>query len=82
MTLYKFNKLNIFNKVDTLINDSVLIDNRTEEHFRVLLYQIGSFYVEVFYDFEHNKIRKIKSFNTTSKLKPYLDKIDISELVF
>lgn len=82
MTLYRFNKLNMLNKVDTLINYSVLIDNRTEEGFRVLLYQISAFYVEVFYDIEHNKIRKIKSFNSTTKLKPYLEKIDISSLMF
>ena len=80
MTIYKFNQLDVVNKVDALIHHSVLIDKRTDQRYRILLYQLDGFYVEVYYDIEYNKISKIKSFSSTSLLKPYLSKIDISSI--
>ena len=80
MNIYKFNRLDAVNKVDALIYYSVLIDKRTDAKYRVLLYQLDAFYVEVYYDIEYNKISKIKSFTSTALLKPYLAKIDISSL--
>ena len=80
MTIYKFNRLDAVNKVDALIHHSVLIDKRTDAGHRILLYQLDSFYVEVYYDIEYNKISKIKSFSSTSLLKAYLLKIDITSL--
>ena len=81
MTIYNFNRMDAVNKVDALIHYSELIDKRTDEQYRVLLYQIEGFYVEVYYDIAYNKIRKIKSFTSTGLLKPYLQKIDISTLL-
>lgn len=80
MTIYKFNRLDAVNKVDALIHHSVLIDRRNDAGHRILLYQLDAFYVEVYYDIEYNKISKIKSFSSTSLLKPYLSKIDITSL--
>ena len=81
MTIYNFNRLDAVNKVDALIHHSELIDKRNDEQFRILLYQIDGFYVEVYYDIAYNKIRKIKSFTSIGLLKPYLQKIDISTLL-
>lgn len=80
MTIYNFNRMDAVNKVDTLIHHSELIDRRSDAQYRILLYQIDGFYVEVYYDIAYNKIRKIKSFTSTGLLKPYLQKIDISHL--
>jgi hypothetical protein len=81
MNIYNFNRLDAVNKVDALIHHSELIDKRTDEQFRILLYQVDSFYVEVYYDIAYNKIRKIKSFTSIRLLNPYLKKIDISTLL-
>ena len=42
------------------------------------LYQLNNFYVEVQYNGGINAITKFTSFSTDTKLKSYLDKIDIS----
>jgi hypothetical protein len=44
----------------------------------VLLYQLDSFYVEVFYNKTHNYISKLNGFDDTDLLEPYLKKIEIS----
>jgi hypothetical protein len=58
----------------------VLIGTRRTKEYKVLLYQIDSFYVEVFYHPGHHFIR-IESFAGTEKLSPYLNKISIENLV-
>ena len=54
---------------------------RDEGKFKVLLYQLSSFYVEVYYHKEHKEIKKLLPFEDTDLLAPYLNKIDISELI-
>lgn len=60
--------------------DAVLLADREDGEHKILLYQIDSFYVEVFYHKEYNVIRRFRPFKTTDLLKPYLDKIDISPI--
>jgi hypothetical protein len=51
-----------------------IADSEDEEH-RILLYQIDSFYVEVFYHKEYNVIRRYRPFASVDQLQPYLNKI-------
>jgi hypothetical protein len=44
------------------------------------LYQLNNFYVEVLYNGGLNAITKFISFSTYTKLEPYLEKVDISNL--
>ena len=46
----------------------------------MLLYQLSSFYVEVFYDTSTSRVCLIKSFTDTDGLDAYLYKIDISDI--
>ena len=57
-----------------------LLANREEDVFNILLFNLGDFYVEVFYNSNENKIIKFKSFTAFSQLEPYLNKISISEI--
>jgi hypothetical protein len=45
-----------------------------------LLYQVNSFYVEVYYNKEYNPIKKFRSFSSTDELNPYLEQIDLNEI--
>jgi hypothetical protein len=45
------------------------------------LYAFLDYYVEVFRGQENNKIIMIQAFDDTECLEPYLEQIDISELV-
>ncbi len=42
-----------------------------------MLYQIDSFYVEVYYHKEYSVIRRFRLFSTIDQLQPYIDQIDI-----
>ena len=58
----------------------VHLGERQDEEHTILLYQIDSFYVEVYYHREYNLIRRMRSFSSVDQLAPYLRQIDISKL--
>ena len=48
------------------------IATRTDSEHRILLYTLGEYYAEVFYNAETNEITNIKGFRATSHLVPYM----------
>lgn len=76
MTLYQFNALKEVEQAEAVWNGVFVADREDEEH-RILLYQIDSFYVEVYYDMQHNALVRFRSFSSTEQLDPYLDKINL-----
>lgn len=76
MTLYQFNQLDEMEQQEA-IWEGVLIADREDGEHKILLYQIDSFYVEVFYHQEYNVIRRYRSFSSTEQLAPYLEKIKL-----
>jgi hypothetical protein len=77
MTLYQFKVLKQQEQYQTVWDSGVYLTDRIVENNRFALYQIDSFYVEIFYNTNENKIISIKSFLSTDLLEPYLDKIKI-----
>jgi hypothetical protein len=76
----QFNKLSEDSQSNIISERGALISlRRTDEH-RVLLYQIDSFYVEVYYHPTKNVI-KIKSFSGTEQLQPYLNQISLEGIM-
>jgi hypothetical protein len=71
LSLKEFNALNQFDQVEAIWNGTFLAD-REENGLIVRLYSLGTFYGEVFYDAHTNKILRVKAFDTTSQLVPYL----------
>jgi hypothetical protein len=80
MTLYDFRALDEMEQ-QAAFWDGVHIGERADGDHWILLYQIDSFYVEVFYDKVKNVIVKYTAFQTTERLKPYLQQIDLKELL-
>lgn len=70
MTLYQFNALDEMEEQEA-IWEGVQIAEREDEEHKISLYQIDSFYVEVFYHRIYNVIRKYRSFAAIDQLAPY-----------
>lgn len=55
--------------------------NREEGEYKIILFQIASFYVEVFFNVKRKKFERLKGFKSTHQLHCYLQQIDISEVL-
>jgi hypothetical protein len=80
MTLKEFNSLDEVDQANEVIN-GIFLDCRMELNFIVLLYDLYSFYVEVYYSSTANHILKLKSFRGTQLLDVYLEEIEIDALI-
>jgi hypothetical protein len=81
MNMYQFNCLDEVRQIELLWSTGVLIGSRQEGFYKILLYQINSFYVEVFYKYFQGKMVKLKSFTDTDLLEPYITSINITSLL-
>lgn len=72
MALYEFNALDETEQHEQLWEYGVHIGEREADEYKIVLYQIHSFYVELFYYMEHNVLKKLKSFSDTELLDVYL----------
>jgi len=67
-------------KKTLLASFGVFIGKRTVNDFSIYLFQMPSFYVEMYFDDEEGEIGYMRAFSNTNALQPYLDAIDISEI--
>lgn len=81
ITLYEFNSLTKNEKVEVLCECAVYLGERPDAVFRIVLYQINNFYIEVKYDTLNNRIKEFQLFISTKLLEPYLKQIDISYIL-
>jgi hypothetical protein len=61
MTLYQFNGLDEMEQAEAVWSGVHLGDRQDDLH-NILLYQIEGFYVEVYYNRQHNEIVRFRSF--------------------
>ncbi len=78
MKLYDFKFLDDKSQAEVLFNYGVLIAERLYKDLVIQLYQINSFYVEVYYNSVFKMVQGINSFDNLTRLEPYLSSIDIS----
>ncbi len=79
MTLYEFNALNEDQQVETLWEWGEYLMRRAEGRYQLVLYQLHSFYVEVWYQVKDNEISRVRSFSSPDALEPYLKMIELPE---
>jgi hypothetical protein len=60
---------------------STNIGERRDKEHTILLYQVDSFYVEVFYHRKNNVISRTRSFSNPDQLEPYMVHINILQLL-
>ena len=81
MTLFDFQLLDNSEKMDLLYEQGVYIGKRKETDQSILLYQVESFYVEVFYKKHRRFVSRLHCFSSTALLDPYLEQIHVEHLV-
>jgi hypothetical protein len=68
-------------KINFLHLHGIYIGKRKLTQLCTVLYQLDSFYVEIYYRKYRTYIDKIRVFESTDLLEPYLDQIDVEHLV-
>lgn len=67
-------------KTEVLTTEGVLLAERNDGCYRISLYQINDFYVEIYYHKTRFFYICIRSFTDVAELFPYLEDIDITEI--
>ncbi len=81
MTLELFGSLTKQRKKETLLRSASFLAERKWAMFKVMLYQVDNFYTEVFFFKGSPKAILYRSFFSTKPLQPYLNQIDLSDIV-
>lgn len=81
MRLHDFTRLPENEKVALLYEQGVYIGKRRQSDTVVVLYQLDGFYAEVFYRTYRREIDHISCFSGTTRLDPYLTKMDVVQLI-
>lgn len=80
MTVVEFAVLGKREQINVIKRKGTFLYTRQEAGIDVVLYQIGGFYAEVFFESSNKKNIRIRSFDDMGSLDVYLRKINISEL--
>lgn len=80
MTINDFMAMNEDDQANALW-EGALLGGRNDGIFKVLLYQIDAFYVEVYFNKELQVIDRFKPFKSIALLEPYLSKINIQNVL-
>lgn len=81
MLVMNFNNFNLLDRDQQsklLWQDGVRIADMQNKKYQLSLYQLKSFYVEVWYHIKQNKIIRYRTFSDTDELLPYLNEMEIS----
>ena len=76
MTIQEFIALDYEGRMNAALK-AVCVAGRDENIFKVLLYQLNSFYIEVYYNKIHNYISDLVPFDSTDQLDPYIERFSI-----
>jgi hypothetical protein len=80
MTFEQFRSLPKDMQRNVVKHYGVFLFGRTGVGVNVMLYQVESFYVEIYFDEKMSEATRIRSFEDTRHLEPYLRMVDVSEL--
>ena len=81
MHVHQFEKLDANSKVGLTWKAGVHIGYRSEGDCYMSLYRLNDFYVEVQYHTRYDGIACIKTFICEEELQPYLEQVDLSEIL-
>jgi len=81
MTIYQFNSLSEMEQIEAIWTVPAIAE-RTENGYKIFLFQLDSFYVELYHHMERDSTEKIRSFASEEHLFPYLAKINIDKLLW
>jgi hypothetical protein len=76
-----FELIDTVDKIDLIIDEGVILASRKNGYFDISLFQIDSFYVEVYLHTGQGKISLVRCFDDADGLDGYLSNIDIDDLI-
>ena len=77
MTQEQFNDLSHNERLFTVVDIGVFLDNYVTVDVRINLYSVDKFYVELVYDSELNMVVEVRSFRTGMHLDKYTNHIKV-----
>ena len=80
MDLFDFNQHCIEARAQIAGEVGILLMVRCTDNYSVLLYDMGKYYSEIWYNPENNSIANVFGFTRSTRLEPYLDMININDL--
>ncbi len=80
MDIRDFNIMDGIAKTEVLATTGVFLAERNDGCYRITLYQVDDFYVEIYYHTTRYFYICIRSFEDVGELFPYLQDVDISEV--
>ena len=80
MTLEQFRSLPKDMQRKVVKHCGVFLFGRTGVGVNVMLYQVEGFYVEIYFNDKMSAAIRLRSFEETVHLEPYLRMVDVSEL--
>jgi len=81
MNLFEFSLLHEPEQADLLHREGCFIGKRKNILYNILLYQLDTFYVEIYYLKHRQQISRVRCTSSMKILDPYLTQIPIEELV-
>ena len=81
MTHRKFSSLSKKQKQTSLLKTGVFLAERKVGFFKVMLYEVQNFYVEVFFFKWSKNAIGFRTFTSVDSLQPYLRTIDLASLL-
>lgn len=81
MQLSVFRKMSPQDQRELVSREGVMLWERKSRNFSIYLFQLDSFYVELFFFKESGEFATIKPFDNMDELSPYLREIDVGQLL-
>jgi hypothetical protein len=81
MTLQEFKALTPQKQYRVILHTGVYLGERRLGSLKAQLFQVGNFYLEAFYRLPAEEMTFMKVFEDTAALDPYLEAIDLQELL-
>lgn len=79
--MQQFNTLSKQDQQNQLLKEGTFLAEREDGPFRIMLYQLDAFYVEVYFFNLYNKVAFLQTFSDTDALEPYLVQMDVSSML-
>jgi hypothetical protein len=78
MDLYRFNYHNYAKRVALVWEHGTFIDFRDVGDNRIILYDMGRFFAEIWFDSDMNEVILVRGFRSIQCLEPYLETIKLN----
>ena len=79
MTIKKFRDLDEMEQHEAMWEYGVMVGDMLSGEYRIVLYQIFDFYIELYYHIEINVLRKLESFDKLDALDVYISQFNIND---